>query len=330
MVNACLLQYKAKNPERTKDPGWSVPYSFRVPDGDADWPEKAWGKCLGSIVSDLRMKGTYREHRKELEDLGITFEQIGRNALGWEVMEACIVQYMIANSARTNVKWWSVPYTFRVPYGDADWPVEAWGKGLGRIVYDIRHKGTYKDHHEEMEELGITFDKHKQGGHNALGWEVVEACIEQYKIRNPETTKKKGWIMPRDFEVPDNDAALPEAAWGKGLGYIFNQIRHNGYYKKHRAAAEELGITFEKQKVGGHNALGWDLVKACIVQYKADNPETTKEDGWIMPRDFKVPDGDAAWGKALGRIVSSIRNDGRYKEHRAAAETLGIVVKDGT
>ena len=67
------------------------------------------------------------------------------------------------------------------------------------------------------------------------------------------------------------------------------------------------------------------------MQYKAANPETTKEKGWIMPQRFRVPKCDASWpeqarGKKLGAIVGNIRSGKYYKEHRVAVEALGIVI----
>ena len=127
-------------------------------------------------------------------------------------------------------------------------PQHMWGEGLGSVVSHIRGGRYHADKREELEALGFVFKKQKVGRGNALGWDVLEACIVQYKAVNPVTTKENGWIMPKGFKVPDGDAAWPKEARGKGLGYIMNHIRHNGNYKEHRKELEALGIDFTIQE----------------------------------------------------------------------------------
>ena len=332
VLNSCLVQYKEANRETTKEKGWYPPRDFKVPSGAADWPEAAWGKPLGKIVHHIRYNDTYKEHREELEALGIDFsKQENHKHLGWDVLKACLVKYKKEyNPKTTKEKGWFPTQDFTVPEGDAAWPKEAWGRNLGKIVDPIRYSDTFKDRREELEALGINFLKRKRGG-----WDVVKACLVQYKAVNPETTKEKGWFPPQNFTVPEDDADWPEEAWGKNLGRIARNILYNGSYKEHRGELEALGIDFKKQKHGGQGALGWDVLKACLVHYKAkDNPKTTKKKGWFPPQNFYVPEGDAAWpkeawGKPLGKIVNNIRHKGYYRDHHEELKALGIVVKAG-
>ena len=119
----------------------------------------------------------------------------------------------------------------------------------------------------------------------------MKACLEQYK-------KMKRWIVMRGFHVPIGDDAWPEEAWGKNLGRIVHHIRHDDTYKGHREELKALGIDFSKQKVGSSKSLGWDVVKPCLVQYKAQyKPKTTKEKEWWVQRGIHVPKGDADWQK---------------------------------
>ena len=133
-----------------------------------------------------------------------------------------------------------------IPWDDR-FPPHMWGENLGTVVCMIRNEVAHKDKREELEALGFVFEKQIREPFNKLGWEVVEACLVQYKVANPETTKEKGWIMPQVFYVPE-DAAWPEKAWGKNLGSIVRDIRHKGNYKEHCAAIEALGITYPPGK----------------------------------------------------------------------------------
>ena len=130
---------------------------------------------------------------------------------------------------------------YRIPY-DESFPPHMWGEPLGSVVNKIRNMGMHADKREELEALGFVFEKQAMGTSVKLGWEVVEACIVQYKAANPETTKEEGWKMPQDFYVPDGDAAWPEKAWGKNLGFTLKNIRFGLCYKEHRAEIEALNI----------------------------------------------------------------------------------------
>ena len=132
---------------------------------------------------------------------------------------------------------------YRIPWDDR-FPPHMWGETFGNVVSDIRRGRAHADKREELEALG--FDFSTQAHPNKLGWDVVEQCLVQYKAVNPETTKEKGWVVPRDFYVPSGDHAWPEAAWGKGLGRIMDDMRHKGTYKEHHDAVEALGIFVKK------------------------------------------------------------------------------------
>ena len=212
---------------------------------DDRFPPHMWGEYLGKVVCDIRSGRIHEDKRKELIELGFDFsKQVNPNVLGWDVLEKSLVQYKATRLPNiTEGGLWTIPRKFMVPFDEPGWPEEARGKGLGSIVCDIRNNGCHHVKRKELEAMGLDFSKQQNGaGHNALGWDVVEQCIRQYKAANPKTTKEKGWTVPLDFYVPSGDAAWPEEAWGKGLGMIVKSIRINCTYKDHRAAVEALGI----------------------------------------------------------------------------------------
>ena len=73
IVLTALKAYVAKHGDT------QVPFPFVVPDGDAEWPEQAWGVKLGARVRAIRTQGTFvknnPERRKLLDDLGFEWQQ---------------------------------------------------------------------------------------------------------------------------------------------------------------------------------------------------------------------------------------------------------------
>ena len=49
-----------------------VPQLFVVPAAE-QWPRAMWGKGFGRVAKDIRNKGTYGEHRAELEAMGFDY-----------------------------------------------------------------------------------------------------------------------------------------------------------------------------------------------------------------------------------------------------------------
>ena len=50
-----------------------------------------------------------------------------------------------------------VPYQFDIPSNTSEWPEEVWGMKLGDIVNNIRNKGYYNEHHDELIEMVFDF-----------------------------------------------------------------------------------------------------------------------------------------------------------------------------
>ena len=84
-----------------------------------------------------------------------------------------------------------------------------------------------------------------------------------------------GNMTPKQVYRIPWDERFPPHMWGEHLGSVVNCIRCGKYHPDKREELEALGFVFKKQKVGRGNALGWDVLKACVVQYKAVNPVNT-------------------------------------------------------
>jgi hypothetical protein len=106
--------------------------------------------------------------------------------------------------------------------------------------------------------------------------------------------------------------------WGASLGGVVSNIRNNRAYIEHRAELEAMGFDYSPQPTG----YGWDVVKEALLVYRDTNGHLR------VPHKFIVPDAEPwpeeMWGASLGSVVSSIRNNGAYIEHRAELEAMGF------
>lgn len=129
------------------------------------YPKAMEGKNLGQIVSQLRYRQDYQEHREELAALGLSLTPkkhssfcLASDALQWYVHTL----QLPVNEMKT---------TYKVPGPPADdnnsdnvplWPADPqlWGLKLGKLLWDIRRRRTYKEYEQHWSSLGIEFVEH--------------------------------------------------------------------------------------------------------------------------------------------------------------------------
>ncbi|KAE9044583.1 hypothetical protein PR003_g5569 [Phytophthora rubi] len=108
--------------------GGKIPQKFVVP-SEVPWPEEAWGKNLGYILSDLQSKGTYFGfYGRDIEKLG----ELGLNqklsSRAWKKRVAPLLDlYMELHGEE------EVPHDFVIP-SETPWDEKMWGVRLGLIV----------------------------------------------------------------------------------------------------------------------------------------------------------------------------------------------------
>ncbi len=66
VIFSALQSYKAQHGDV------KVPVKFIVPKNDVNYPENTWGMKLGIALNNIRSRGGYSEHKKQLEALGVT------------------------------------------------------------------------------------------------------------------------------------------------------------------------------------------------------------------------------------------------------------------
>ena len=110
---------------------------------------------LGRIAGRIRKGAQYVDKKEELDAIGFSYDkQVDPNATGWEVVKAALLAYKEREGDLL------VPTKFIVPRGDPEtWPESTWGVKLGSIVNNIRLKGYYKNHHQELIEMGFLHDQ---------------------------------------------------------------------------------------------------------------------------------------------------------------------------
>jgi hypothetical protein len=95
------------------------------------------GMKLGRALCDIRLRGTYSEHRAELEAMGVKYGtaiSCSRQPHGWDKAKAALTKYKAIH------KDCLVPTTFVVP-SDSQWPAELHGMKLGIALKNIRLQG---------------------------------------------------------------------------------------------------------------------------------------------------------------------------------------------
>ena len=151
------------------------------------------------MVSNIRNRGDFAEHRAELEELGFDFGS-QENSPGWEVIKATLLVYHDIHGDLL------VKQSFKVP-DEEPWPEDMRGKGLGAVVDSIRNKGCYAEHRAELGAMGFDYSSQEK----SPGWEVIMATLLVYRDIH------KDLLVPYRFKVPDEEP-WPEDMWGKSLG----------------------------------------------------------------------------------------------------------------
>ena len=139
----CLSTYKEIYGDILVKQKYVVPWS-------KDWPDEMWGLRLGNVVKMIRSGKRYQSHEKELTALGFVFLR-QTHAIGWELTKLALETY------KTIHHNFLVPRRFKIPDNSNDWPAETWGMKLGISVHNIRDRGCYSAHRDELVQLGFQY-----------------------------------------------------------------------------------------------------------------------------------------------------------------------------
>jgi hypothetical protein len=209
-----------------------VPYKFVVPHGDVNYPPETWGMNLGSIVSNIRSRGDYSEHKAKLEELGVNFEV--EKVQQWDFLTQIYPALEAYKAVHGDLL---VSRKFVVPHDDVRFSFETWGINLGFIVSNIRVAGAYSQYKERLTVLGFVYESVAD-----VQFAKIYSALEAYKSIHGDL------LVPKVFVVPEGDVCFPPETWGMKLGSRVSDIRNRGDYAEQRNKLEELGFVFKKNK----------------------------------------------------------------------------------
>jgi hypothetical protein len=228
-----------------------IPFSFIVPiDGkvlsnktlidneEINWPKETWGLKLGQISKNIGYNNAWKDHRIELEKLGINYNN-KKKYLFNDIYKAFETYKRIYHN---NEVLFSVPQNFIVPCNDNNWSKETWGMKLGSITNDIRSKKIFYNKILDLKELGFDYNPQIK----TYSFEIISESFNIFKKIN----NINGLFSIRsDFEVPYNDNNWPIEMWGMKLGYITSNIRHKNTWKNYRLELEKIGLDYLPRKL---------------------------------------------------------------------------------
>ena len=225
LIKSMLLKYKEIYGNMIVPTDFIIPYNT-----SSIWLPEMYGKPLGSIVSSIRKKSTYKSYHDELQEIGFFYDDV-KPSYGWNI---------ISNSLQTYKSIYGnliVKQSFVIPYNNISWPNETWGIPLGTTVNDIRNCGIYREHRQELEDIGFEFRHIKD-----VQWELLKHTLQAYADWYGDMK------IPTKFVVPYNSEAFHKDSWGMRLGYLVTNIRNKGYWKSKSKELIEMGFLFGNQK----------------------------------------------------------------------------------
>ena len=153
-------------------------------------------------------------------------------------------------------------------------------------------------------------------------WEDIRLALETYKLKN-NAMKISG-----KFTISPTAVDWPKSTLGMPLGKIMAKVRAKKIHTDRWDELTAMGYDLQESTEGGKHKYSYEVTYRALEIYKAHHSDLK------VNSKFTVPAADAAggggiWpeemaGMRLGLIVNSIRNAGKFKEHRGELELLGF------
>lgn len=134
------------------------------------WPPETVGMNLGNVVSKIRNKGSYKEMRDRLSNMGFQYSSqtlAGRAShhkrYSYDLIKIALLHYKSSHGTML------VPLHYVIPENSNDWPEEIWNMPLGDFVSTIRTGLRFEAHREELSSIGFDFKlQQKRYGYSLL------------------------------------------------------------------------------------------------------------------------------------------------------------------
>ncbi|KAG9406163.1 hypothetical protein AC1031_002495 [Aphanomyces cochlioides] len=278
----------------------NVPRYYKVEMGDAEWPEKLWGKKLGSAVRNIRQEEeTMDPSRREiLDSMGFVWDAIQAH---WEKNLLALEKYKAIHEDLL------VKYSFVVPEQDPAWPKDTWNMKLGFFVSTCRKKkdSLPPEIHDALSAMGFVWkvkDKGTGPGRPpsisiAKQHEILEIVRAQHKLQG----HTKFTTLTRTFEVPSS------SEWPKhlhGCNVFVSEFR-----RAYRMGLLDASIVVKLDELGfvwRAKQHQWSLTMKALEIFKNIYGHVE------VPQDFEISQEDRLWPDdlwtmKLGIKVSNIR-----------------------
>ncbi|ETW06408.1 hypothetical protein, variant 1 [Aphanomyces invadans] len=221
-----------------------VPYSFKTPsetdyrancphEGLHRWPQETWNIKLGHAVHNLRQNvdDMPANRRDILNSMGFVWDCL---ELSWDLKLTALQRY---KDLFGDVV---VPYGFRVPKHDSQWPKDTWGLKLGHAVHNMHQQGLDmpQDRREALKCLGFVWEY----AVDPVTWETNLQALHLYK-------KFHGHIdVPSHFKVPMPSHMWPQEMWDFQLGAVVGALRHHKHELPihHRRSLDSMGFLWQR------------------------------------------------------------------------------------
>ncbi|KAH9105507.1 hypothetical protein LEN26_014739 [Aphanomyces euteiches] len=278
----------------------NVPIYYKVDTGDAEWPEKLWGKRLGYTVGTLRKRQERidPERREILDSMGFV----------WDAMQAKWEKNLLALETYKAIEGnLLVKHRFVVPDQDPAWPKDTWNMKLGVLVANCRKKkeSLPRNIHDALTAMGFVWKVKDQGTGPgrppsisiAKQQQILEIIEVQHKLQG----HTKFTTLPNPFKVPLS------FEWPKHLhGCV---VETSEFRKAYRLGILDDSIVAKLDAmrfVWNDSQHQWSLMIEALEIYK-------KIHGHVeVPQDFELSQEDRLcpeflWTMKLGVKVANIR-----------------------
>ncbi|TDH69329.1 hypothetical protein CCR75_003933 [Bremia lactucae] len=271
-----------------------VPNKFKVPHGDPQWPQKAWGYRLGLYCKMLRARRSSGKSLplfalEELEALGFPWTM-------WQYKWDLLVLPSLIRFREINGHC-DVPWNFVVPEGDNAWPKCLWGLKLGYLVRGIKHSNTYRAQVERSHEILMDIGFSTQRWDTRMWDNKIFPALKAFKREFGHCN------VPNYFIVP-NESPWPEATRGLRLGKVIINIHSVGNYERmtsrDKEKLKELGVVWSQFDDRWTNR-----ILPALRTFRQ-----LHQSGWV-PASFVVPHEEpwpkASYGLRLGNTFRNVR-----------------------
>jgi len=206
-----------------------MPYSFTVPANSREWLPEWQGWKLGQVMSRIRTRGDFAEHKEDLKTLGI--QSLEEKQEGQLQTFIRALQYF--QREHNNTLDVAVPSRYKIPSDCEEEDLR--GYKLGERFLKLRKKEGFFD------QIDVIQNSLLPGSTLRLSTYRDRRGINELLLALSVYQKEYGDLfVPHAFVVP-HTPTWPEETHGLKLGFRVSHARNRGSFAKHRAALDGVG-----------------------------------------------------------------------------------------